>query len=256
MIPYDNEIKSDSDYSSIYQTLTFKDLPSSILSKIMNAFEKYRMAHKYGWSRPWNKENLTIFKSFRWYPFEDEDIFDLVSKFLLQNISLFNERNEDFIRDLLTDRKMQGFLFFHDNLTNSTYREGVTISLGRISNKGTRYRDRMDIILESNIINQTSTQKLDLITLYIDPYLGNLKFPLPIIISNNEMKGFNFLENLQTISTQKFRNWKNTDREWHHWSQKYIYYFGKRIYAPVNTLFFSRTSLSEKNSENIDSRNI
>jgi len=256
MHDFENEIKTDSEYKSIYQLLTFKSFPNTILCKVMNVFEKYRMNHKYGWSRPWNKENLTIFKSFRWYPFEDEDIYILVVQFLLQNINIFDENSEDFVRDLLNDRKIQAFMFFHDSNSHNSNFEGITISLGRISSRGSRFRDRVDIILEANVCNKISSKKLDKVRIISDPYLGSKKFPNPIFITDKDIKNFQLLEKLLEISINKFLHWKGSEREWHHWSQKYIYYFGERKNEPINSLFFNKIYLAQKNTIHSEIKNI
>jgi hypothetical protein len=247
MFNNDIEIKTDSDYSSIYQTLTVRNLPTAILSTMMKVFEKHRISKKIGWLRPWNKDNLIIFKNFRWYPTEDKDLFDLVSKFLLQNISLFDENYEDFIRDLLNDRRTQGFLFYHDNLfvLEKLNFEGITISLGRMYSKGSRYRDRIDIIMESNIFDSISSQKSDRIRVYIDPYLSTNKFPLPLYINHSEIKNIQQFYNLHGLIIEKYHLWRNSEREWFHWSQKYIRYFGERKNIPINTLFFTKNLLNQ-----------
>ena len=253
MLNNDSEIKTDSDYSSIYHILTVRNLPTTILSTMMKVFEKHRISKKIGWLRPWNKDNLIIFKNFRWHPSDDKDLYDLVIRFLLQNISLFDENNEDFIRDLINDRRTQGFLFYHDNifhLEKLNY-EGVTISLGRMHSKGSRYRDRIDIILESNIFDSKSSQKPDRIRIYIDPYLNTNKVPLPLYLNISDIKNIQQFYNLHDITIKKFHLWKNTEREWFHWSQKFIRYFGERKNIPINTLFFTNSLVSTKSLQEI-----
>ena len=41
-----------------------------------------------------------------------------------------------------------------------------------MSKYGTKFRDRIDIIIESLITNSMSSQKTDRIRVYIDPYLN------------------------------------------------------------------------------------
>ncbi|WP_397600101.1 hypothetical protein [Silvanigrella sp.] len=100
--------------------------------------------------------------------------------------------------------KYKHFLFFHDSNSHYSNLEGITISLGRISARGSRFRDRIDIILEANVCNKISTQKLDKVRIISDPYLGSKKFPTPIFITNKDIKNFQLLEKLLEISINKF----------------------------------------------------
>ncbi|KAB8029048.1 hypothetical protein [Fluviispira multicolorata] len=240
MIDEVKEINTESNYKSTYQALTIKKLPNYILLSLMQIFEDYRSKRKIGWSRPWNKYNLCTFQSYRWDIRIDNDIFSLLRIILLQNIHFFDENSEFFIRDILNDPRAQGFLFFHDHKENIKDYEGMTLSFGRFSTLNKRFRDRIDIILESQIINRTSTQKLDSIKIYVDPHNGDTKLPQVLKLDKSFLKTHIHLKNLFEILIKKYHIWEHTEREWYHWSQKFVPYFGERNSIPINTLFFNQ----------------
>lgn len=250
MLDCEKEIDSESTYSSVYQILTVKNFPTSILLSLMSVFEEYRLKRKIGWMRPWNMENLRIFKSIRWYPKEDKDLYEMLYKLFLQNIHIFDENNEYFIRDILNDRSTQGFLFYHDSysLEESTVYEGVTLSLGRISSINSRFRDRIDIILESKVTDLICSQNTDKIRIFIDPYIKNAVMPPLLEFSYKSNKNSEKINAIFELLIKKYHLWENTEREWYHWSQKYISYFGERKNCPLNTLFFNKKMAMKKNS--------
>ena len=116
-----------------------------------------------------------------------------------------------------------------------------------MSKYGTKFRDRIDIIIESLITNSMSSQKTDRIRVYIDPYLNNATFPAPLFINFSDIKNLFQFNTLFDVIIKKFDLWNLTDRHWHHWSQKYIQYFGKRKTIPINTLFLTKHLLLSQN---------
>ncbi|BBH52015.1 hypothetical protein [Fluviispira sanaruensis] len=233
------EINSETNYKNTYEVLTSKNIPIYLLSSLMQKFEDYRAKRKMGWSRPWNKINVCTFESYRWYTKIDYDLLTLFRTVLLQNTHYFDDNSEFFIRDILHDTRAQGFLFYHDRIEVDKAYEGVTLSFGRLSSLNNRYRDRIDIIFESQLINSTSTRNLDLIKIYIDPYSGDTNLPQVIKLDKSFKKTYGLLKNLYALLTYKYYSWQFSEREWYHWSQKFVPYFGERKFVPYNSLFIN-----------------
>ncbi|MCK5359917.1 MAG: hypothetical protein KAJ95_04780, partial [Gammaproteobacteria bacterium] len=149
------KIEHEQDYREIAKTISRKKRPAKILRKLMNMMEAYRQSKKYGWSRPWNKHNLTNFQSFKLDHRNDELLYLNSQRFLSEMFSGAPEEVRVFSEGLLSDtNELMSFLFCHEYSDGNKHFEGATLSFGRINNK--RYRDRIDIILEAEVINGVS----------------------------------------------------------------------------------------------------
>ena len=61
---FTNAIDNENQYREASKTLAREKRPPAVLRMLMNSFESYRQARKYGWSRPWNKVDLASGKRF------------------------------------------------------------------------------------------------------------------------------------------------------------------------------------------------
>ncbi len=62
---FSKAIENEAQYHETSKILSAKKHPPAILRLLMNSFERYRQARKFGWSRPWNKVDLMNFQSFK-----------------------------------------------------------------------------------------------------------------------------------------------------------------------------------------------
>ena len=230
------QIDSESQYKIVHQTLTKQNKPSSVLRFLMRAMESYRSARKMGWSRPWNKYGVVNFQSFRVRPMEDTVLLNLATQILETECKDLPDKARCFVEELLSDKKkLMGFIFIHEVTENKTVKfEGATLSLGRVNNK--RFRDRLDIILESPVHGGASVG-LKRLRIFVDPYNKQRKQPLWQYTGSTQTK---FSNNLFAQLSHYSWEWQNQqDRRWDHWTSKYIDYFGPRQWSLDRTYFFS-----------------
>ena len=230
-------IESETHYQGIRSILSKESQKPGILRLLMRAMEAYRSARKYGWSRPWNKYGVMNFQSLRIWPQSDSVIVDQAQNILNLECTGMPYETQQAVHTLLNDRQhLMGFLFAQETIDEEGDRfEGINISLGRVNAK--RYRDRIDIIIESKIIDNVSSGPSQ-IRVYVDPYDKDRKAPLwtfksDIIKSEETNKLF---ENLAAVSWE----WaQNKSRQWDHWTSNYIDYFGPRQWDLQSSYLFN-----------------
>ena len=228
-------IETESEYREASKTLSQRKRPPAVLRMLMNSFESYRQARKFGWSRPWNKYDLMNFQSFRlnfsctpWFLDTARTILDIESDAMPEAV-------QQFYQELLSDAKLMGFIFVHEFSRNGQQYEGATLSLGRVNNK--RYRDRIDIIVESPVVNGVS-QGIERCRIYIDPYRQDDKKPL----WQNEGLACNKPVYQTLFSALSHVSWSWADNQahiWDHWTSAYIDYFGDRQWSMSASYFFN-----------------
>ncbi|MCK5360410.1 MAG: hypothetical protein KAJ95_07270, partial [Gammaproteobacteria bacterium] len=217
-------INTETQYREASKTLSREKRPPAVLRMLMNSFESYRQARKFGWSRPWNKVDLMNFQSFKLDPSNNPAFIRTASDLL--NLELLNltKDAQNFAEELLADKNLMGFVFIHEFTEGGKQYEGATLSLGRKNQK--RYRDRIDIIFESPVIAGIS-QGLERIRVYIDPYRENDKKTLwqgaTATLNNSHA------ESLFAALSEVSWEWAGDEkRVWDHWTSAYIDYFGER----------------------------
>jgi hypothetical protein len=231
------EIHSDSEYRETSIALGQRRHPPKVLRRLMNAFESYRQARKYGWSRPWNKYDLLNFQSFRLNPAEDRWLVEKAGELISERQEQIPEPARAFVRALLADAKLMGFVFVHDYTEGDLVHEGATLSFGRVNDK--RYRDRFDIVLESPLRDGMSGG-LNRCRLFIDPYRSDDKKPLfQEIFSPLDSAVCGDL--FAAMSRISFAWSRSEARIWDHWTSAYIDYFGDRVQRPTTSFFLAAT---------------
>lgn len=230
------KIDSESHYNGIKAILNKQSQKPGILRALMRAMEAYRSARKYGWSRPWNKYGVMNTMSYRIRPTVDLELIYFAQQLMETECSQMPEGVKVAVHDLLHDReKLMGFLFVQECTDEDGMRyEGINISFGRVNDK--RYRDRVDIILESPI-QQFKSQGLGRIRVYVDPYNSERKDPLWVFESTtiNGSETDLFFQQLAAISWE----WAgDKSRIWDHWTSRYIDYFGPRQWQLEQTYFY------------------
>ena len=225
--------------------------PAFLLRLLMNALESYRQSRKMGWSRPQNKYGLTVFESFRLDPTKDQVLIDFAIETILKEFAELDPESSQFVRDLREDPRLMGFIFVHDSQDEGKRYEGVTFSFGRVASGQTRNRDRLDLIVESEITDGTS-QGLSRVRAYVDPF----KTPIrknPALVLSHESPQTNDVEELFVKGSELYSCWLgDADRDWQHWTQRYINYFGPRTTPVSNTYFPTVVDLPAMVPQNVD----
>ncbi len=228
-------LTNDHDYQKIQSELNAGKKPSKTLRYMMQALENYRQSKKFGWSRPWNKYDVVNFQSFR---LNDSDV--QLRRSALDVIAAqwpeMPERAQRFIDELLNGEAAPlGFVFFQEFNDDGNLFEGAVLSYGRINKDNRRYRDRLDLILESPVADGYSVG-LSRIRIYVDPFNEQDKKPLWQGVIDNPVNplAHRLFNRLADISWA----WKeDSSRIWRHWITEYIDYFGPRQW-PVQASYF------------------
>ena len=239
MIKLDDQSLDPEDLSQevLKRELFLQKRPKNILFKMMNILEQKRMDKKLGWSRPWNKYNLSIFRTHIHFIKQDREylqtMFDLVL-YLLSKLSV-EQDYANFAKSLMQDQSLLAFSFYQNRQDDEGDFEGICFSIGV---KQGRFRDRLDLIFEDKRRNDGSVDsKLDQLRLYINPYkrFANDEFYLAKLVDNDidgQMQGAYDL-GIETYHQLK----ANPKRLWKHWSINYIDYFRARDFIPKNSAF-------------------
>lgn len=227
-------LSTEQEYQAIQVELNARKKPSKTLRYMMQAFENYRQAKKMGWSRAWNKYHVVNFQSFKLNK-DDQDLCRFARHVVTAEAPQMPEEASTFVAELLQNSQPpMGFLFFQEFTDQNRRYEGAIVSYGRINAKNKRFRDRLDIILESEVIDGVS-QGLSRIRIFVDPYLG-VKEPLwqGTIDKSFHQESQNLFEHLASLSWE----WANDSRRiWNHWVTDYIDYFGQRQWNMKKSYF-------------------
>lgn len=220
-----SELQNELEHRIAKNILNEGKQPSKILCFLTQRLENYRQSKKMGWSRTWNKKQIVNFQSFKLCN-TDIELRKLALQVIAAEWPEMPTQANQFAQDLLSgDLAPMGFIFFHELNEEGKIYEGAILSYGRKSGENRRFRDRLDIILESPVIDGNS-QGFSRLRIYVDPYLEH-KAPLW-----SDVKETTF----QPITEQLFRDlsalswdWaKDKSRIWEHWVTQYIDFFGPR----------------------------
>lgn len=227
------KIDSQQDHDSILKMINQRSKPNALLCLLMNTLESYRQSRKLGWSRPWNKYNLINFQSFRLDKESDAELFSLADKILSNECPDIPEPALQFVDFLLHDcPSLMGFIFVHEFMEDGQLYEGATLSLGCINNK--RYRDRLDLIVESPV-NEGVSRGFSRLRVFIDPYTGE---KAPLWERCIEQEALTFSSELFSHLSELSNQWQTQqDKHWNHWTSDYIDYFGSRQHQVQNSYF-------------------
>ena len=225
------QVNSEQDYQQTLSSLSQAKQPAAILKLMMRGFEAYRAARKMGWSRPWNKYDLVNFQSLKIKPEQDLGLIQSAQQLIKDEFSDVPSEAAAFIHELVSDTNLMGFIFCHEYQQDGHSWEGATLSLGRKNNR--RYRDRFDIILESEIVDSQSTG-LSRIRVYVDPYTDK---PAPPVWQAETAPQSKAASQLFESLSEASWTWSSEDRVWDHWTSRYIDYFGPRHFDLTQSYF-------------------
>ncbi|MFA5983084.1 MAG: hypothetical protein WC782_03625 [Methylococcaceae bacterium] len=228
-------LDTEEDYQKIQAELNAGKKPSKTLRYMMQALENYRQSRKMGWSRPWNKYNVTNFQSFKLNS-TDLALQKLTFSVLEKEIQDMPEEAQRFVTELLNATQVpMGYVFVQEFSGQDGSYEGAIASYGRMNADNKRYRDRLDVILESAVVDGVS-QGLSRIRVYVDPYRGNTG-PLwqCVIEQPKSTEAVSLFEELADVS---WRWASDKNRVWQHWVTQYIDYFGDRQWPMKKSYFY------------------
>ncbi len=225
---------------TLMRELQLKKRPFKVLRLLMNTLEKKRQKKKLGWSRPWNKIGLNVFRTHLHEIEQDVDYLEQMFSLILSSIPTDQQEYRDFVEDLFRDPKLMAFTFYHNNCSPKGDYEGLTLSLGRKIAEDRTKRDRIDILLENRRIDGAVDGRVDRIRLYVNPWEKYQHDDILFIERTVHAEPEQFLnfQNAYALSVQKYHLWKkDPTRQWEHWSVRYIEYFGSRSFIPQGSSF-------------------
>lgn len=231
-------ITDEADYQRVQLLLGEKRRPPAILRALMSMFESYRQARKIGWSRPWNKQGVMTFCSYRVSP-DDHDLLRAavdVVQYVGEDLTPIERA---LARDLLSSPPL-GFMFLSEIERDGRRMEAITLSLGRINHDNRRHRDRLDVILESEIVDGTS-RGLSGVRIYSDPHDGTRTRA----VERRAPATLPAARRLFESCLERSHAWLPVpERHWEHWTSAYIDYFGPRRWPLDRALLPDPASLA------------
>lgn len=231
------EISNESDYQVAVRALGARSRPSWFLRLLMNALERYRQTRKMGWSRAQNKQGLTVFASYQLNVIDDVDVVAAAFSAVEQQFGTsITQEDARFLQSLRSDAQLMGFLFVHDLVEGDRQFEGMTYSFGRRAAGEPRFRDRVDLIVESEVIAGTS-RGISRVRLYVDPCVRPFEsHPARVRVAEAPLMGA--CHELFDRASMLHKLWSlRVEKQWHHWTNEYIEYFGPRAKAVPGTCF-------------------
>lgn len=225
---------------TLMRELNLKKRPSWLLRRMMNALEDRRRKLGLGWSRPWNKEGLNVFRTHKVLPGRDGEFLSRVGAFLEAYRESLPASAWEFSRELLADPGLMAFVFYHNHGDRDGEHEGLTVSLGRKCAEDAGKRDRLDIILEDRRENGAVDGVVDRLRIYSCPWSEYGSERRPQLFEEGSADGLH-LERRQGFyqgQVDAYRLWRDDPaRQWSHWSIDYIDYFGPRSFIPRGSRF-------------------
>jgi hypothetical protein len=211
--------------------------PNALLRMMMGSLEKKRQAKKLGWSRPWNKTGMTVFRSDRFDLASETDLARAWGNGLLDASAGMPREYRDFVLDLWDDASRMAFAFYHNQSESGREYEGLTLSLGRKIPDDKSKRDRIDIVF-GDLRRAGAVDRIpDWVRIYVNPFSAWKSGEMWSI----SLKGGDIPEPLLGLYGMALdayrRNGEMPDRQWNHWAFRYIDYFGPRTFIPRGSAF-------------------
>jgi len=219
-------LNNEEDYLNLKAAINAGKKPANILRIMLQAMENYRQSKKYGWSRPWNKYDTVTFQSFV-LNHSDAGLRKIALELIQCEFLTIPQAAQEFVDDLLSSgNQLMGYVFMFEYNDKGQLYEGAVLSYGRICGTNRRFRDRLDIIVESPVVKGIS-KGLARIRVYADPYRDHERSPLWQSVNEQpqSLASFRLFNQLAESSWQ----WAgDKSRLWDHWIVDYIDYFGPR----------------------------
>lgn len=225
---------------ALMRELNLQRRPAALLVRLMNHLERRRQARGLGWSRAWNKDGLTVFRTHVHDPIVDAEYFAALAP-IWERFLAGTSGERAFVNELLADPGRMGFTFYHNRTApDGRQFEGLTISLGRKVTDAPGHRDRLDVVLEDAREGGEVDGLVDSMRLYVCPWSRYQNQGGHHRVDCTEPSGEE-LKCLQPIYHQAvaaYHAWKDVpERQWTHWAVRYIEYFGPRDFIPRHSSF-------------------
>lgn len=219
--------------------INLRKRPNWLLVKMMNALEKKRQRKGLGWSRAWNKYGLNVYRTHICDVQEDSEYLDPIAPFLESYLSRPPAPYAEFIKDLFSDPMRMAFTFYHNHDDGESQYEGLTLSLGRKVVEDRTKRDRIDIILQDKRVNGAVDGQVDRVRVYICPWVTYSDKEHHCVDSSEFSKDeHRLVQDLYDHAVRYYHRWKGEEeRQWSHWSVRYIDYFGPRSFIAQGSSF-------------------
>lgn len=225
--------------NALMREINLRQRPVPELRSMMRILDKKRQARGLGWSRPWNKIGMTIFRTHRHLP-GDESAGLRGAIETVRNYAPEPLLSRPFIDELFADPACVAYTFYHDREAGGASYEGLTVSFGRHAPDDRTKRDRIDLILEDRRVEGRVDGCVDLVRIIVCPWSS---YGVDRDHFRHEQCEFSDAERahfdaLYRSGVGRYVAWKDDKvREWNHWSTAYIPYFGSRLSIPVGTSF-------------------
>ena len=212
--------------------------PNWLLVKMMNALEQKRQGKGLGWSRAWNKYGMNTFRTHICKPMEDASYVAPAEDFLAQRMDQIDEPYRSFVKDLVSDPDRMVFTFYHNAEYDGVQYEGITFSMGRKRRDDRTKRDRIDIVLEDRRVNGAVDGKIDRVRIYVCPWETYQEKVYQPIEMESDNPSWDTAQPFYDHLVKYYHGWKGEDdRQWSHWSVRFIDYFGPRSFIPKESSF-------------------
>ncbi|MDQ8204190.1 hypothetical protein [Pelagicoccus sp. SDUM812003] len=224
---------------ALMRELTLQKRPFRILREFMKALEQKRAAKGLGWSRPWNKYGLTVFRT-HIHPIGQDAKYLIDARELIQPcIAKLPDEYQLFVDDLWCDPNLKAFTFYHNNKDEWGEFEGLSLSLGRKVAHDPSKRDRIDLILEDKRVDGAVDGSIERVRLYVNPWLTYQNREYKLIEQGGPFEPVDEgYQDFYQESCRRYDRWKtDKSRQWSHWSANYIEYFGPRCFIPKGSSF-------------------
>lgn len=225
--------------STLMREINLRERPAWVLRVLMSALDKKRQARGLGWSRPWNKIGMTVFRAHRHVPESDgsslHTAMETIREFAPEPLLSL-----PFINDLFADPALMAFTFYHNRESGGSQYEGLTVSFGRHVPEDRTKRDRVDLILEDRRVDGAVDGRVDLVRIIVCPWSS---YGIDRDHQRLELCEFSEAERAQFDALYRecvatYLAWKDDEsRQWSHWSNEFIDYFGPRTFIPQGTSF-------------------
>lgn len=228
----------DLSMGTLTRELNLRRRPAWILRKLMSALESKRIEKRLGWSRPWNKKGMMVFRSHTVRCGKDTEFLGMAAAALSAARGGLPEPYRDFAAELLADPALMAFVFYHNRSDGSEEYEGFTLSLGRRFPEDKTKRDRLDIVLEDRRSGGRVDGTVDRARIFTNPWLryregDHQETDMPLAGGDQDP-----FQSLYRAGVAGYLAWKDDpERQWEHWSARYIDYFGSRSFIPLGSSF-------------------
>ena len=232
---------------TLTRELSLRRRPNAFLRLLMNALESKRQAAGMGWSRPWNKTGLNVFRTHTHSLETDGEYLEPAKDMIRQLCGEAPDDYRRFSQELLNDPRLMVFTFYHNHESDEGQYEGLTLSFGRRVAGDPSKRDRLDLIIEDQraVMSGRVDGRVDRVRIHVCPWAHYSSAPVrehfSAIWSGGDIWTCSRLREVQSLyehTVRYYHRWKGDEsRQWTHWSARFIDYFGARTFIPIGTAF-------------------